>query len=144
MTMNRRRFISTAVIMLGALSCPRLFADLNAQEVAWSEVCKRWMNKLMPSDVQGPGADAPVVWEQLHELMAANTEKQANLLRLFGALATVDEGVHPGDIAPESDLYGELHQLQLVFCELYYGSVVGAGDIGLDKPPQPFGYLIEL
>lgn len=139
MKMNRRQFIAGT---LGVFCCQSVFGVPQGQSSDWKDTCKYWMNLLMPADDTGPGADTPEVWRQLNGLMGANTEKGAHMRRLLEVLADAD--AKGSEMTPASALYSELHQLQLIFCELYYSSVVGAGDIGLGMPPQPAGYLFEL
>jgi len=145
MKISRRKFILCGILGLGVSSSNLRICY--ASDVDWKVTCRNWMALLLPSDEHGPGADTPIVWELLEQLMENNSKTKQWLI--FGLDRLGKQGLPKNKKEllkmqktgqPFSVI---IRYLERLFVEYYYASPQGWKELGILSTPQPNGFTLK-
>jgi len=105
------------------------------------------MAVLLPSDEYGPGADTPIVWELLEQLMKNNQKTRQWMILGLNRLSKQDVPKTKKALLkmqktgyPYSAI---IRFLNKIFVEYYYASPQGWKELEIQSPPQPKGFTLN-
>jgi len=144
MKITRRKFIFYGVL---GLSTTSLYSRAsNTADLDWKITCRNWMTVLLPSDKYGPGADTPIVWELLEQLMENNKRTRQWMILGLNRLGKQNVPKSKEELLkmqktgrPYSTFIKFLNK---IFVEYYYASPQGWKELGMLSPPQPKGFAL--
>ncbi len=146
MILTRRTFIKNSAVVSLSVIMPKI-ALATIQESGWKKICKQWMALLLPPDEYGPGADSPVIWKSLLELIDNKPETLQWFKLGFRRLERIGlpkTNEQLSEMLQQNRPYSKfLWYIKRLFVEYYYATEVGWRELGMTEPPQPTGFKIK-
>lgn len=129
----------------------RLAASLAALQLAswpvsasdkpeWRDLCKAWMELLMPSDGKGPDINDPLIWENLNNLILKEPEMESGLVSGIQRLADVElptDAIELESIMNDPRYSSFLYGFMNLLVEQFYSCELGWKDLGIEGPLKP-------
>lgn len=139
MKITRRELLRLSV-SLAALQIASWPAQATPDKPEWRDLCKAWMELLMPSDGKGPDINDPLIWENLDKLMRNEPQFESSLESGILNLAEVELPASDSELESivndpnhSAFVYGFINLL----IEQFYSCELGWKDLGIEGPLKP-------
>lgn len=147
MKVSRRQLLLYGTAGLCAATFPAIALSSTNKKKPWEASCRQWMQVILPADKYGSGADHPLIWQRLYQILGNQPDLERWFEFSFSRLQQIALPATQVDLEqlfmPSSPYASFLKYFRNIIVENYYSSVIGWNDLGFSSPPQPKGYQLK-